>query len=69
MSADNYYLIRNHPDGGYAAIMEFASSDEIGEVKLKDPSYPTVDQAILSVINEYAEYGIEVHPECERVPT
>lgn len=27
MSADNYYMIRNHPEGGYAAVMGFASDD------------------------------------------
>ena len=27
MSSDNYYVIRNHPDGGFAAVMGFASDD------------------------------------------
>jgi hypothetical protein len=27
MSSDNYYMIRNHPDGGFAAVMGFASDE------------------------------------------
>lgn len=64
MSADNFYLIRKHPAGGYSAVMGFASADDVREAYPTDIPYPTVDQAILSVVNEYAEYGIQVHPEC-----
>lgn len=60
MSADNYYLIRRHPDGGYTPVMGFASSEDIRPATSDDPSYPTVQEAMMSVADEYTEYGIDV---------
>lgn len=71
MSADNYFLIRKHPSGGFAAVMGFASDvdDSGSEIEpvadTRHRAYPTVDEAINSAIHEYAEYGISVHPECD----
>lgn len=65
MSSDNYYVIRKHPDGGFAAVMGFASDDETPRVnRRRHASYPTVDAAAESVSDEYTEYGISVHHEC-----
>lgn len=69
MSADNFYLIRKHPVKGFSAVMGFASSDtdEGLTVPKTAPSFATIDQAIESVIDSYAEYGVQVHPECLKV--
>ena len=70
MSADNFYIVRRHPDGGYAAVMGFASDlDEHGnevipEVSQRHPRFPTMFDALEWANNEYAEYGVSVHPEC-----
>lgn len=65
MSADNYYLIRNHPAGGFAAVMGFAS-DEYEPIAYHDhKSYATVDEALNYALSEYSEYGVSVHSECE----
>lgn len=69
MSADNFYLIRKHPIKGFSAIMGFASCDTEDALSIPEtaPSFSTVDQAIESVIDSYAEYGVQVHPECLKV--
>lgn len=66
MSADNFYLIRRHPVNGFSAVMGFASCDAEDSLTISDSSvsFPTVDEAIESVIDSYAEYGVQVHPEC-----
>lgn len=66
MSADNYYLIREHPAGGYAVVMGFASDDY---EPFLDPrriyeSYPTLEAAIAFGQSQYSEYGVRVHDEC-----
>lgn len=70
MSADNYFLVRRHPAGGYALVQGFASDvDESGDehdpdVETRDPQYATVDDAFAAGLREYSEYGVSVHPEC-----
>ena len=64
MSADNFYIIRKHPGGGFAAVMGFASDDKNPEAAWEHASYPTPLDALLSVIDEPAEYGCSIHPEC-----
>lgn len=73
MSADNYYLVRKHPtrstpeQGIYVALMGFMSEEVQPEV---DPTYlgytlfEYPENALASVLNEYAEYGHSIHPEC-----
>jgi hypothetical protein len=69
MSADNFYLIRKHPVKGFSAVMGFASCDTEDSlvVDASCESFPTMDQAIESVVDSYAEYGVQVHPECLKV--
>lgn len=65
MSADNYYLIRKHPLGGFAAVMGFASNDSSPEVNpTRDAQFDSLDAAVYFGLREYSEYGVEVHPEC-----
>lgn len=65
MSADNFYLIRKHPAGGFSPVMGFSSAEDYPKALDKHPSFPSVDEAVLSVIDEYVEYGVRVHPECK----
>lgn len=71
MSADNYYVVRTHPLGGYTYVMGFASDDSPDRTaKPKDKSWSTVHEAVDAAVDEYSEYGVSVHPEClETVPS
>ena len=65
MSADNYYIIRKHPDGGFAAVMGFASDDGTPDAERRHQSFNTVEEALIYAGEDgYTEYGISVHPEC-----
>lgn len=64
MSSDNFYLIRKHPKGGYAAVMGFASCDDLPEVAEKHEQFESIEDALVWAADEYAEYGVTVHPEC-----
>lgn len=70
MSADNWYLVRKHPLGGFTYVMGFASDvDEHGEERIPDVSerslqFPTVEAALTAALAEYSEYGVSVHEEC-----
>lgn len=67
MSADNFMVIRRHPNGGYAAVMGFMSVDyEDGypEATTRDTSFPTVAEAEAYADSSYCEYGTSIHPEC-----
>lgn len=68
MSADNGYVIRLHPDGGYAAVMYFASDDEpYPEAdRERHRSFPTLFTAIKYATGQMSEYGISVHDEVHR---
>lgn len=68
MSADNYYLIRNHPLGGFALIDASASSDRKPRARKDHPRFDTVDEALAATRDEYYEYGGGVDPECGWVP-
>ncbi len=67
MSADNYYLVRKHPAGGFTYVMGFASDvDEddveiIPEATLDDPRFDTKEAAMSACMHEYAEYGHDYH--------
>lgn len=69
MSADNYYVIRKHPFGGYAAVQGFASDEETPEATEKHQQFETLSDAILWTEGEYIEYGVSVHPECNKPTT
>lgn len=69
MSADNYYIIRKHPDGGFAAPMGFDSDDRTPSVDPKrHQSFPTLDAAADWAAAQYSEYGVSVHDECRTSP-
>lgn len=71
MSADNFYIVRKHPFGGYAAVMGFASdvddNDEqiYPEVEVTDQQFKSIGEALNWAVIQYSEYGVDVHPECE----
>lgn len=72
MSADNYYLVRKHPLGGFTYVMGFASDTDddgeeiIPEATISDPRFDTKEAAMSACIHEYAEYGHDYHWElCE----
>lgn len=76
MSADNYYIVRKHPLGGFTPVMGFASDQIVGDKWHHDiypdatprhPQFDTPGAAFSSVIHEYAEYGHDIHPECDEV--
>jgi hypothetical protein len=66
MSADNYYLIRKHPDGGFVALMGFMSDEDEPQVdpKREYDIYTSPVHALDAVSREYTEYGTQIHPEC-----
>lgn len=67
MSADNALVIRTHPNGGYAVIMEFLSNNGVRNVTDRDISYPTLEAAMFAADEEcrtgIVEYGIRLHSE------
>lgn len=65
MSADNYFIIRKHPDGGYACLMGFMSDESIPNVYPMDAQYGSVEAALAVAFSDYAEYGVRIHPECD----
>jgi len=68
MSADNYYVILPHPNGGFAAVMGFASDydDEPLEADSGMHSFPTLSEAYDFASSEYTEYGVSIHPDCRK---
>lgn len=71
MSADNFYIVRKHPFGGFAAVQGFASdvdeNDEqiYPEVNVTDQQFKSIGEALNWAVIQYSEYGVDVHPECE----
>jgi hypothetical protein len=69
MSADNYYMVRKHPLGGFTFVMGFASdvdvdsNEIIPEARESDPVFVTRDLAMEAALREDAEYGASFHPE------
>lgn len=68
MSADNYFLIRVHPNGGFAAVMGFASDENVPEARPDHEQYSTIEAALFAADDEYSEYGVSVHEECRNAP-
>jgi hypothetical protein len=50
VSADNYYIVKKHPEGGFTYVMGFDSDDDpdlsVGD---HDPRFATLDAALLAV--------------------
>lgn len=68
MSADNYYIIRKDVHGLFVPVMGFASADEDGyvpRIESRDARFTTLNEAIDYASNDYSEYGVSVHPECD----
>jgi hypothetical protein len=73
MSSDNFYVVRKHTEGGFTYVMGFASQDvdEDGTFNLDLPvnknnkQYKTFDEALTAALEDYSEYGVVTHPECE----
>ena len=68
MSADNYYIIRKDAYGLFVPVMGFASNDEDGyvpRITSSDKRFTSIKDAINEALNDYSEYGVNVHPECE----
>lgn len=78
MSADNYFLLRKHPNGGFALVMGMDSNIEWPTVHPNAESFPTVMDALkaytdgqqFDVDNEemfyplyMSEYGLRIHQE------
>lgn len=63
MSADNYQLIRRHPDGGWCTTMEFASNPP-RPVRNNVAAHPTFAAASAAAtteeLTEYYEYGTSI---------
>ena len=64
MSADNYYVIRKHPQGGYAAVQGFASDENMPEANSGYESFVSINEALNEANKDYSEYGVSVHKEC-----
>lgn len=67
MSADNYYEVRKHPNGGFTYVTGF-DSDTRGPraARESDPQFDTAWAAWLAADSEsWTEYGISFHTECE----
>jgi hypothetical protein len=70
MSADNYWIVVPHPDGGFSPVMGFASSDEYLDAedvpvpRVGAPVFATAQEALASVWDDYAEYGHSISPLC-----
>jgi hypothetical protein len=70
VSADNFYVVRKHPLGGFASVIGFASdlddNDEqiMPEARITDTQYKTWQEAFDWASRQYAEYGLDIHPEC-----
>jgi hypothetical protein len=64
VSADNYYVVRKHPDGGFTFVMGFDSDSRPDrEPTFQDPWYDDVWKAWNAT--GWSEYGTTFHPECE----
>ena len=73
MSADNYFVVRKHPKGGYTYVTGFESDKENWDSHLhvnipvtdNHFNYPTYKEALAAALEDYSEYGVTTHPECE----
>lgn len=60
MSADNYYVIRKHPQGGYTYVMGFASDDnpDLTVKPGKHRQFERWQDAFQAATDDGSEYGI-----------
>lgn len=67
MSSDNYFIIRRHPEGGFAAVMGLASDETPTVNPVHHKSFPTIRAAVEYADSQYSKYDTSVHPECDMV--
>lgn len=67
MSADNFYVVRKHPNGGFTYVCNFVSNeDENGDAiytlaQNSDPQFDTREEAMNEAFKLYSEYGYQYH--------
>lgn len=63
MSADNYYMVRRHSDGGFALQMGFMSDeDPLPPVHSEYEAFPTVEAAIKAFSDGQVTKDGEIYP-------
>lgn len=73
MSSDNYYVVRKNPKGGYSYVQGFESDprntgeEVFVDIPVTDVSkvYATYKDCLEAALEDYSEYGVVTHPECE----
>lgn len=65
MSADDYALIKRHPEGGFTVLRGFASDDEEPALRPNAPRFADILDALQAGINMGTEYGVQVDVELE----
>lgn len=73
MSSDNYYVVRKNPKGGFSYVQGFASDEHnrstevFVDYPVSDISkvYDTYKECLEAALEDYSEYGVVTHPECE----
>lgn len=73
MSSDNYYVVRKNPKGGFSYVQGFESDprnteeDVFVDIPVTDVSkvYKTYKECLEAALEDYSEYGVVTHPECE----
>ena len=64
MSADNYYYIMHHPNGGFTTIMRWMSDDKpVRKVAPEDPRFLAFEKAYAYGATLYSEYGVRTSAE------
>lgn len=62
MSADNYFVVMEHPNGGYAAVQGFESLEEVPKASTKDRKHDTPFEAYEWARQFHSEYGVSYSP-------
>jgi hypothetical protein len=75
MSADNYYMLRRHPKGGFACVMGFMSDDAEPNADENSQQFETIEEAVVwygqledGSFFAVAEYGLHIHSEVYKKP-
>ena len=60
MSADNYYYIMHHPNGGFTTIMRWMSDERpVRKVAPEDPRFLSFEKAYAYGATRFSEYGVQ----------
>lgn len=64
MSADNYYYIMHHPNGGFTTIMRWMSDERpVRKVAPEDPRFLSFEKAYAYGATRHSEYGVRTSEE------